>query len=125
MTDRLGLIGSVNAVERVALAGEKIHGPGAQRIVGSRRYAVGIFGKLGPPHDHVLGRRPLRPLDLAAYLGDSRPVEAPLADRHAVADRITLAQDIVEGARAGIDDDRARLLAARPPAGFSPLLQLS
>src|SRR5262249_9718196 len=61
---------------------------------------------------------------LAAYLGDSRPVESLLADRHAVADRLTLAQDIVEGARAGIDDDRARLLGARQPHDFSAFVKI-
>ena len=57
--------------------------------------------------DHLLRRIPIRPLGLARDLLDARPGEAFAADADAVADRLAVAEHVIEDGVRGIDDDGA------------------
>src|SRR5262249_10468609 len=67
---------------------------------------------VGTALEHLVGRRPIRPLALVGDVVHARPGEAGTADADAVADRTTAALHQIEHALAGIDDDGARHLGA-------------
>src|SRR5262245_1017514 len=102
----------MDTIERVPIAVEKIECPGTQRIVGSARHAVSIFGRQGVTLDHLSWRMPGGPFGFASDLGNTMPSEAESADAHPVADRRAIQQDVEEPALSGADDDGAGLLAS-------------
>jgi len=48
--------------------------------------------QIGPATQHLIGRRPVRPLALVGDLGDAAPGEARLADSNAIAQRLAIAE---------------------------------
>ena len=76
--DIFRLVGAVNAEQRVLVALEEIEAARAQRIV---RAAVDEVRNVAEPLLDVGGRRPGRPLFLAADLGDAGPRPALLRRR--------------------------------------------
>src|ERR1039457_3048797 len=62
--------------------------------------------------DHLLRRIPVRPLGLARDMLHARPGEALATDADAVADRLAVAEHVIEGGVRGIDDDGAGRLGA-------------
>src|SRR5262249_34921856 len=104
-TDGPGLVRAVDAVERRA----EIHGARAERIVGAADH---VARQIRTALEHLVGRRPIRPLPLLRDVMHARPGEAGPADADAVAHRAPVALHQIEEAIAGIDDDGARPLAA-------------
>src|SRR6202042_1608855 len=62
---------------------------------------------------HFRRRRPIRPLGLARHRLGAGPGEAVAADADAIAERLAVAEHVVEVGVRRIDDHRARGLAAR------------
>ena len=85
MTNPTRLVGAVDTVQSVLVAGVKVNAPCAHRIVGS---ALDVVRKRAEPLLFTLGRRPSRPFFLAADLGDAGPSLRILADDRAVANRL-------------------------------------
>ncbi len=83
--DLVGLVGAVDAIERVAVALIEVERAGAERIVRSAAKAAGGGGgaQVRPALQHVGGRHPARPLGLALHGGvpvqpkASEPVATP------------------------------------------------
>src|SRR5258706_3645871 len=109
MPDPFRLVGAVDAVQRVLPARIKVDAASAHRI---GRTAFDVVWQRAEAPLLALGWRPSRPFLLAADLGDARPRLRVFADDHAVADGLVVRQHVVEEARVGIDDDRARRFLA-------------
>ena len=107
MADGRGLVGAVDAVERVA----EIHGARAERIARPARH---LPRQIRLALDHFRRREPIRPfLHLGNALG-AGPGEALAADAHAVADRLAAAEHQIEVGVRGIDNNGAgRLLGGK------------
>jgi hypothetical protein len=106
----------VDAVERVFLALEDIERTRAERIVETRRHAAivgAVFGELGLAGDHLVRRRPFRPLPLVLDFAAPGPGEARAAEADAVAHGLAVGIGEIEEVAAGIDHQRARRLAGR------------
>src|SRR5262249_35743145 len=103
--DGPGLVRAVDAVERRA----EIQGPRAERIVGTADH---VARQIRPALEHLIGRRPIRPLALLRDVVRARPGEARPADADAVAQGTAAALHQIEEAIAGVDDDGAGRLAA-------------
>src|SRR5262249_50213440 len=109
-TDILRLIGAVDSIQSILIAGIKVQRTSAHRISWTARKEVrNCFEGSKPPLFPGCGR-PGGPFRLAADLGHARPGERFFANDNAVADRLAVPEDIVEIARIGIDEDRARSL---------------
>ncbi len=107
-----GLVGPVNADERVFVALEEIERAGAERIVPAalERPVLLIDLELRPAlHDRGC-RHPGRPFLHRADGGAAGPSHIFGPARDPVLDRLAMGQHIIEIVVAGIDDDRARLL---------------
>src|SRR5271165_844009 len=105
VADRLRLVGAVNAIDGLA----QIKGARAHRIAGAPGHEA---RQIGLALDHLRRRAPVGPFLLARYLLQARPLEAVAPDADPVAKRPVVRLYEVEEALAGIDDDRAGLLAA-------------
>ncbi len=105
-TDGRGSVGAVDAVDGAA----EIHGAGAERVL---RAAGHEARQIGLALHHFRGRRPIRPLGLARDGLGARPGEAFAADADAVADRLAVAEHVIEIGVGRIDDHRAGGLAGR------------
>src|ERR1700722_536543 len=107
--DIFGLVGAVDAEERVLAVGKEVERARTHRILWAAAHEI---RDVAEPLMLAGGRRPGRPLDHVADLGDARPDERLLTHRDAVADRFAAGLHEIEEARVGIDNDRAgRLLA--------------
>src|SRR5262249_39528726 len=111
MSDRLGRVGAVNAIDRLA----EIERAGAERIAGTAGHPA---RQIRLPFDHLGRRRPVRPFRLARDPQQPVPAEAVAPDADAVAHRSVVALDQIEKALRGIDDDRARHLVAAVEHGL-------
>src|SRR5262249_23446430 len=103
--DRPRLVGSVDAVERVA----QVHGARAERIFRAARH---VARQVGTALEHLIRRPPIRPLALGGDVLDARPGEAGTPDADAVAQRPAVLLDQAEEAIRRIDDGGSGLLAA-------------
>src|SRR5580700_5759601 len=110
--DALGLIGAVDAIERIAGALVEIHRSRTERVVEPARHALGEFFELGLARDHLRWWRPGRPLRFAPHLRDAAPAEAFAPDADAITCGAPAAPHIEEMAARRIDDDGARPLMA-------------
>ena len=114
-----GFIGAVDAVQRVLVALPQIHGPRADRIIGTAFHADAalqlhhVLAQLRLACQHFRGRIPIGPLLLAVDGRKPGPDEAFRPDAHAIANGLPGAVDKVEKMTARIDDDRSRPLARR------------
>src|ERR1700722_6853896 len=106
VADGFRRVRAVDAIDRVA----EIHGARAQRIARATGHEA---RQVGLARDHFRGRRPIRPLGLARHRLGARPGEAVAADADAIAERLAVAEHVVEVGVRRIDDHRARGLAAR------------
>src|SRR5262245_23186641 len=104
-TDRVRLVRAVDAVKRRA----EIHRARAQRIVDAAGH---VTRQVGPAFEHLVRRRPVRPLALGADLRDAAPGHPLAADADGVAQRLTVAEHEIEPALRGADDDGAWFLVA-------------
>ena len=104
MTDRLRLVGAVDAEDRRA----EIERAGAHRIAGTARHEA---REIGLARDHLRRRAPVRPLGLAADPHQSGPLEAFTSDTDAVAQGAVVALDEVDEPLRRVDDQRAGRLA--------------
>src|SRR5216684_7014751 len=105
LADRLRLVGSVDAIKRRS----EIHGAGAERVVDAARH---VPRQIGPPRQHLRGRRPARPFLLGGYAVDTAPAKAVAADANAVPQRLAIGQHEVKPPLGGIYQDGAwRVLA--------------
>src|SRR5271166_627804 len=80
VANRLGLVGPVNAVDRLS----EVEGAGAHRITRSARHEP---RQIWLALDHLRRRAPVRPFLLAGYFLQARPLEALAADANAIAER--------------------------------------
>src|SRR5690606_1678478 len=81
------------------------------RIVEATRQTAGVLAIARVARDHIAGRRPARPLGLAADIGIATQREALAADANAVTHRLAVAQHVVKAAFRGVDDDGTGLVA--------------
>src|SRR5689334_11654732 len=103
MTDPTGLVRAMDAIEGVLAVGIKVERAGAHWIGCA---AFDVVRKRPQPPLLTFGRRPSRPLFLAADRGHAGP--SLLADDSAVANRLALGKHVVNVARVSIDHDRSR-----------------
>src|SRR5215813_6476779 len=103
--NRVRLVRAVDAVKRRA----EIHRARAERIVDTTRHVTRQFGLA---LEHLVGRRPVRPLALGADLSDAAPGHPLAADADGVAQGLAVAEHEIEPALCGADDDGAWFLAA-------------
>src|SRR3984957_6247856 len=101
VSDRLQLVGAVNAIDGAA----EIHRSRAERIA---RTAGHEPRQIGLALDHFRRRTPIRPFLLARYLLQAGPSEALAADADAVAKRPVVALNQVKEPAFCVDNDRAR-----------------
>ena len=83
LADRLRLVRAVDAIQRRA----QIHGARAERIVDAAGH---VARQIGPPRQHLRGRRPARPFLLGGDAVGAAPAEAVAADADAVAQRLAV-----------------------------------
>ena len=106
MSNVFGLVGAMDAIERILAARVKIQGARAHWIV-SRRLRHVVRKRAKPPL--LIGsRRPSRPFCLAGDRGHAGPGLTSLAHGRAIADRLASWQHVVDEGSSGIDQDRAR-----------------
>src|SRR6266436_5201176 len=105
LADRLRLVGAVNAIKRRA----EIHGAGAERIVDAARH---VPRQIGPPRQHLRGRRPARTFLLGGYAVDAAPAKAIAADANAVPQRLAVGQHEVKPPLGGIYEYGTRRVSA-------------
>src|ERR1041385_1343138 len=98
--DGLRLIGAVDSIHRVA----EIECARAERIARTPGHPA---RQIRLALDHLLGRRPVRPLLLLGDLQKSLPLEAVAADADAVADRAAAGLHHIKIPLVGVDDDGA------------------
>ena len=103
--DRRGLVGAVDAVERLA----EIERARAERIAFAARHEA---RQIGLALDHFRRRMPVRPLGHFRDAFRARPGEAFAADADAVAHRLPVAEHEIEIRVGGIDHERAGRLGA-------------
>src|SRR5256714_11405709 len=103
LSDRLGLVGAVDAVERRS----QIHRARAERIVDAARH---VARQIRPPPQHLRRRRPARPFLLRRNAVGSTPAEAVAANADAVPYRLAIAENEIEPAFSGVDVYRAGLV---------------
>src|SRR5690348_14142351 len=117
MADTLGLVGTVDAIERVDFALPKIERAGAERIFGAAMHAVTasqrdhVLADLGFAIEDVPGWIPIRPFLLVVDGGQAGPAIAFLADADLVLHRLAALLHGIEKMIGRIDHDRARPLA--------------
>ena len=107
------LVGAVDAIDGAA----EIHGAGAERVAGAAGHEARQIGLAG---EHVAGGCQS---GHSALLGDrlhAGPGEAFAADADAVADRLAVAEHVVEIGVRRIDDDGAGRLAGRIVDDLAP-----
>src|SRR5687768_12994220 len=73
-----------------------------------------VTGEIGAALQHLRRRSPIRPFALHADSLGARPGEALPTDAHAIPDRLSISQDIVEAALTGRDDHCARTVSLTP-----------
>src|SRR5579871_3233707 len=100
LTNIFRLVRSVDAVQRVLAALEKVECPRAKRVGRTSRNACRIGTE---PRLNFRGWDPVGPFGHAADRGDARPGHRFLAHGDAVAYRFAPRQDVVEIARVCID----------------------
>src|ERR1700688_1778816 len=105
LADGRRIVGAMDAI----FAAAEIHGARTERIA---RAAGGHARQVRLARDHFLRRIPARALGFALHLLDARPGEAFAADADAVADRLAIAEHVIEEGVWGIDDDGAGRLNA-------------
>src|SRR5215475_10189759 len=103
-SDVFGLIGPVDAIQRVLPAGVKVECACAHWIA---RAACDVARKRAKPPLLVRGRRPSRPFLLTANGGHARPGLSSLAHGRTVANRLASRQHVVNERTIGLDQDRA------------------
>ena len=108
--DRVGLIGPVDAEQRVLLAFKQVERPRAERIFHA---AIHMHRQAALSRQHFRWRGPSGPKRLPPDLGQSFPGEALAPDADPVLQRPTAALREIELAFARIDGERARRLARR------------
>src|SRR5262249_43998555 len=104
MSDLFGLVGAVDAIQRVLAAGVKIEAARSHWIA---RAAWDVARKRAKPPLLILGRRPSRPFFLTANRGHAGPGLSSLAHGCAVANRLASRQHVVNEGPTGLDQDRA------------------
>ena len=88
----------------------EVQRPRPQGVLRTAGHAVGVFGiGAGVAFDHVVGRPPAGPFDLAADRCFALPDQFGRADGDAVADRLARCDDVIQEEIAADDDDAAGL----------------
>src|SRR5207248_11618068 len=100
LADIFRLVGAVNTVQRVLVAGIKVHTAGAHRIV---RTAGDKGRQWTEPFLLTGSRHPRRPFLQTTDLGDAAPGLRFFADGDAVADRLPFRQHVIEKLVVAID----------------------
>src|ERR1700674_5260855 len=100
LPDIFGLVGAVDAEQRVLAVGEQVHAARAHRIL---RTAGNDGRKWAEAFVLARGRGPGRPFRHLADLGDARPSLRLFADGDTVADRLPVRLDQIEKAVIGVD----------------------
>src|SRR5262245_50092699 len=103
-SDVFGLVGAVDAIQRVLAASVKIEGARPHWIA---RAAWDVARKRAKSPLLILSRRPSRPLFLTANLGHARPSHPGLTHGCAVANSLSSRQHVVNEGSIGFDHDRA------------------
>src|SRR3974390_916192 len=106
LPDRRGLVGAVDAIERVA----EIESARAEWIA---RATCHDARQIGLALDHLRRREPVRPFLHARDALRARPGEAFAADADAVAQRLAVPEHEIKVGVRRIDDERARRLLSR------------
>src|SRR5262249_18479050 len=118
MSDPSGLVRAVDALERVLAAGVEVERARTHWIACT---GFDIVRKRAEPALLTLGRRPSRPLFLAADRGHAGPRLSILAHDRAVADRLTVGQHVINVALGGIDQDSAWRFLTVIPNDLTPI----
>src|SRR5215213_9818506 len=113
LPDRLRFVRAVDAVKR----GAEIHRARAERVVGS---AYHVARQVGPPSQHLSGRRPTRPFFLGSDGLDAAPAETVPANTNAIADRLSVSENVIEPPLLSVDDNSAGALIDGIANGCSP-----
>jgi hypothetical protein len=88
-TDGVRLVRAMDAIHGIA----QVHCACAERI---GRAAAHMMGQIGPPPQHLGGRRPIRPLPLVSNGRGPAPREAIATDADAVSQSLTFAENEIE-----------------------------
>src|SRR5215471_11843665 len=104
MSNVFGLVGAMDAIERVLATGVKVQGARAHRIA---RAAFDVVRKRTKPALFIGSRRPTRPLLLTANGGHTGPGHSSLAHDRAVPNRLASRQHVVDEGSGGFDHDRS------------------
>src|SRR5215510_5103929 len=115
MSDVFGLVGAVDAIQRVLAAGVEIEAARSHWIA---RAAWDVARKRAKPPLLILSRRPSRPFLLTANRGHAGPSLSSLAHGCAVANRLATRQHVINVGSIGIDQDGARCF---PPVVLNDL----
>src|SRR5262249_40123064 len=105
MSDVFGLVGAMDAKERVLATRVKVQGARAHWIACA---AFDVVRKRAKPALLIRSRRPTRPFLLAANRGHAGPGHSSLAHDGAVANRLAARQHVVDERSTGIDQNGAR-----------------
>src|SRR5262245_31423870 len=103
-SELFGLIGAVDAIQRVLAASIQVKGACPHWIT---RAAWDVARKRAKPPLLTLSWRPSRPFLLTANRGHARPSLSSLAHGCAIANRLASRQHVVDEGSAGLDHDRA------------------
>src|SRR5262245_28054472 len=101
----------MDAIQGVIAVLEKIEGASAQWIVRAARHSVLPFRLFRAALDHVLGRCPAWPHNLAPDVGETGPAKTVAAHRTAEAQGLLTLKNQEELTRRCVDDDRPRPMA--------------
>src|SRR5438128_1126054 len=104
MSDVFGLVGAVDAIQRVLAASVKVEAARSHWIA---RAARDVARKRAKPPLLIRGRRPSRPFLLTANGGHARPSLSSLSYGCAVANCLASRQHVVNEGSIGLDQDGA------------------
>src|SRR5262249_29804789 len=118
VSDPSGLVRAVDAIYSVLAASVEVERP-RPHWIGST--AFDVVRKRAYPPLLTPGRRPSRPLFLAAHRGHAGPSLSILAHDRAVANRLAVGQHVINVALGGIDQDGAWRFLPVIPNDLTPI----